>query len=619
MRYLKLPTHWLALDLSVVTLALHIGIGYLLAAVIKDTNLVVIWRRSLSIYWPALDLVQVLRLNVNVGEVAVIAQMIVAALLELWVIFGVGIWLIRLYFRKPPISKVSKAAIVVGVLVAAVCFYKINPQSLGDPRSPLEKAMAQGDVQAFEKILKSNPSLANKKMWANQTPLNEAIGYPHPKEFIDLLVKYGADINARGEPFETTLLQHAAWSGKTEAVKALLAHHPDVNALHKDKENTPTGYVWEDTDETALNYAFTADNKEIFSMLLAAGADINLGRSALTECMVYGGGRDSWAEFLLTNGADPNRLGSKADRFLPIIQAVSNGNTNYVAALLRHHVDLNVRYLNGADNFSPLELALDEGHWDVARLVADAMIQSHTNSISLAAANGDLESLRAVLATNPAAVKTYDETGFTALHWAAEAGQKDVAGLLLTNGADPMAKDWAGFHPLDWAAYMDRLSLVELLTANMTNGNQQGELLNRALVLTVQAGHFDVVQFLLQHGADANASVRIGKFYDSTPLETWASNHGDPQIADLLLANHADVKFKNKYGTTLLHLAVYDFPNQQINKQTVEWLLAHGADVNAKDNDGKTPLGFLSMRSRSHQFYRHQDIADLLRQHGGHE
>jgi hypothetical protein len=55
--------------------------------------------------------------------------------------------------------------------------------------------------------------------------------------------------------------------------------------------------------------------------------------------------------------------------------------------------------------------------------------------------------------------------------------------LLLNNGADPMAEDRAGFHPLEWAAYMDRLSLVELLTAKMTNENQHGEQLNTALML----------------------------------------------------------------------------------------------------------------------------------------
>jgi hypothetical protein len=275
MRLFKLKTSRLALVFSVVTLIFHLGIGYLLAAVIKNQELASIWQRSLKVYWPAMDLVQILGLNVNMGVLMGVGMMIMAALLELWMIFAIGIWLVRLYFRKPPISNVSKIAIAVIVLVVAVCFYEKSPETLGDSRSGLGRAMDHGDIQALEKILKSNPSLANKKIRNNDTPLNMAIRYQHPKEIIELLLKYGADINAKGWPFEMTPLQAAASEGKTEAVKALLAHHPDVNATNDDSKNG-TG-----DGSTALNCAFTADNKEIFNLLLDVGADINHGRSAL--------------------------------------------------------------------------------------------------------------------------------------------------------------------------------------------------------------------------------------------------------------------------------------------------------------------------------------------------
>jgi ankyrin repeat protein len=42
----------------------------------------------------------------------------------------------------------------------------------------------------------------------------------------------------------------------------------------------------------------------------------------------------------------------------------------------------------------------------------------------------------------------------------------------------------------------------------------------------------------------------------------------------------------------------------------VKFLFAHGADVNAKNQNGSTPLQMAA---------RHKDIAELLRQHGGHE
>jgi ankyrin repeat protein len=47
-------------------------------------------------------------------------------------------------------------------------------------------------------------------------------------------------------------------------------------------------------------------------------------------------------------------------------------------------------------------------------------------------------------------------------------------------------------------------------------------------------------------------------------------------------------------------------------KDVVELLLANKADINAKDNHGGTPL---LMAEETGQ----KDVAELLRQHGGHE
>jgi len=45
-------------------------------------------------------------------------------------------------------------------------------------------------------------------------------------------------------------------------------------------------------------------------------------------------------------------------------------------------------------------------------------------------------------------------------------------------------------------------------------------------------------------------------------------------------------------------------------KEIVVLLIAKGADVNAKDNDGETPLDSANKNGRT-------EIADLLRKHGG--
>jgi ankyrin repeat protein len=62
------------------------------------------------------------------------------------------------------------------------------------------------------------------------------------------------------------------------------------------------------------------------------------------------------------------------------------------------------------------------------------------------------------------------------------------------------------------------------------------------------------------------------------------------------------VNAKGKFGSTPLHFAT--------SKEIAELLIAEGANVNAKDESGKTPLDLAIQ-------VRNTKIADFLRKHGG--
>ena len=70
----------------------------------------------------------------------------------------------------------------------------------------------------------------------------------------------------------------------------------------------------------------------------------------------------------------------------------------------------------------------------------------------------------------------------------------------------------------------------------------------------------------------------------ATPLHMAAAS-GRKDVAELLLANKADVNAKANNGATPLQLAAIEDRGD-----VVELLLANGAEVNAKDNNGITRL-----------------------------
>ena len=92
----------------------------------------------------------------------------------------------------------------------------------------------------------------------------------------------------------------------------------------------------------------------------------------------------------------------------------------------------------------------------------------------------------------------------------------------------------------------------------------------------------------------------LGRIHD-------AAQRGDLKTVKALLKGHPALVFsKDDVGNTPLHYAACGY------MAVVELLLANQAEVNAKNKEGATPL-------RLAEDSGHKDVAELLRQHGGHE
>ena len=83
---------------------------------------------------------------------------------------------------------------------------------------------------------------------------------------------------------------------------------------------------------------------------------------------------------------------------------------------------------------------------------------------------------------------------------------------------------------------------------------------------------------------------------------------GHKEVAELLIDKGADVNAKDEWGSTPLHYAAL-----KGHKEVAELLIDKGADVHAKGDDGKTPIDFATHPDNPNAA---AEIADLLRKHG---
>ena len=113
-----------------------------------------------------------------------------------------------------------------------------------------------------------------------------------------------------------------------------------------------------------------------------------------------------------------------------------------------------------------------------------------------------------------------------------------------------------------------------------------------------KTGDLAGVKAELDKGVDANTKDRGA----GVPPLLWAALMGHVEVAELLIANGADLDGTDKYGNTPLHYAAHHG-----RKETTKLLITKGADVNVKRDNGKTPLD-----NAKHK----PEIADLLRKHG---
>lgn len=126
-----------------------------------------------------------------------------------------------------------------------------------------------------------------------------------------------------------------------------------------------------------------------------------------------------------------------------------------------------------------------------------------------AATSGDMETVRQMLAANPALVQSRIDWDFTALHGVAGEEQFEMAEFLLDACADPNAKNDEGITPLHLAAYAGMVELLVRRGADIDIRSTDGR--TPLLVQAAEAGGYEAMEALLKLGADPRATDKRGQ------------------------------------------------------------------------------------------------------------
>ena len=242
--------------------------------------------------------------------------------------------------------------------------------------------------------------------------------------------------------------------------------------------------------------------------------------------------------------------------------------------------------LQDGEDSTPLRRAAESGHLEIVtvllRLGAGVI---NKNPLDLALGNSRLDVARS-LAEWIRGVEFQDRINLASLDAVSQDLLSSVTKPLLVHGKDPnIPNEWRT--SLHAASSAGHLELVQSLLEVGADVNKQNEDHSTPLFYASEGGQFGVAAFLIKYGADVNSLDWTGW----TPLLA-ASRRGHSAVARLLLDHGADVNAKTQDNWTALHLAMFgDDPFA-----TVKALLDHGADVHVQNDEGQTPFQIASRR-----------------------
>ena len=466
----------------------------------------------------------------------------------------------------------------------------------GDGTTALHWAAMKGDVEIAQMLIYAGANLRATTRIGAYTPLYLAAKRGHPAVVAALLAA-GADAKATTAN-GTTPLMIASAAGDTRSMTSLIENGSDVNAQDQAK------------GETALMFAAGFNRTDAVKLLLARGADPTVTTKvvdlfALTapeeEQMARQAGRTVSARADIAGATRAYRyteLISSQGGMTALHFAARQGFSDTVTALIDGGADIN--QLNTGDKTSPLLIAIINGHFDLAKRMLEKGADPND-----AAFNG-VTPLYAVLNIQWApkslypSPKAYQQQTTTYL---------ELMQLLIDKGADVNARvqrkvwyqaynsDYAGFDeagatPFFRAAYASDVAAMKLLVVNGADpvigtfkpagrpftGEGVRQIQDTSGVPPVPYGGPAILPI---HAA---TGVGYGEGFAANS-HRYAPTGFLPAIKYLVEELGADVNATDHEGNTPVHMCASRGDNE-----CIRFLVSKGADVTRVNREGNTTV-----------------------------
>ncbi|HES58350.1 MAG TPA: hypothetical protein ENO21_02860, partial [Firmicutes bacterium] len=416
-----------------------------------------------------------------------------------------------------------------------------------------------------------------------------------PPETVQLLIDYGADVNHRSEPDDDTALHEAV--SNIAVMQVLIDNGADVNAhgfmgetaLQRTTGELYSGMIPDDPDDPAEIARFLVSSgaevdarndhnrtplmqctdPALIAVLIELGADVNArddeGDTVLHQHC------DRWAqdpavlETLIAHGAQIEALDD--DGNTPLHTAIGNQNDMAVAVLREAGATVDLAAAAGLNESETLSQFYRQSGY------VEAHPGEATRAITLAAINGHVQVVDDLLA----------QGARPTLCDMARLGYIGEMRKLIDSGADVNEVIGNRDTPLNYAAAYGQNEAVRLLVESGADLNGHGYRNRTPIACATRDDHFDTLRLLLELGADPDEPV----FFGGTALH-WATDY---ESARALIDAGADINARSDDGRTpLMHAVQTSQSLRRGDTGVVQLLIDSGADLDLQDDRGSAAV-----------------------------